>query len=78
MVQTTVFKSNTSQAVRLPKSVALPEGVKKVNVVAVGNSRIITPAGNAWDDWFEMLESSETADLQRDQPAPQVREAFDD
>jgi antitoxin VapB len=53
MVQTTVFKSNTSQAVRLPKDVALPENIKLVDVVAVGNTRIIGPAGISWDEWFE-------------------------
>jgi len=56
MVQATVFKSNTSQAVRLPKAVECPEGVKKVDVVAVGNKRIITPAGSLWDEWFDMLD----------------------
>ncbi len=32
MVKTTVFKSNRSQAVRLPKAVALPEDVKHVDI----------------------------------------------
>ena len=27
-----VFKSNTSQAIRLPKDVALPESVKRVDI----------------------------------------------
>jgi antitoxin VapB len=31
MTQSTVFKNNKSQAVRLPKPVALPESVKKVD-----------------------------------------------
>ncbi len=33
MEQSTVFKSNKSQAVRLPKPVALPDSVKKVDMV---------------------------------------------
>lgn len=41
-----VFKSNTSQAVRLPKAVALPESVKQVDIVPMGRSRLISPAGN--------------------------------
>lgn len=53
MVQSTVFKSNSSQAVMLPKAVALPENIKLVDVVVVGNKRIISPAGTAWDEWFE-------------------------
>jgi antitoxin VapB len=48
-----VFVSNRSQAVRLPKAVAFPEGVHEVEVVKVGNSRIITPVGQGWTDFFE-------------------------
>lgn len=33
MEQGAVFKSNRSQGVRLPKSVALPDDVKRVDVV---------------------------------------------
>ena len=78
MVQTTVFKSNKSQAVRLPKAVALPESIKNVDVVAVGNRRIITPAGSAWDDWFEEGSVSSDFMAERDQPEIQERESFDD
>ncbi|EES1232901.1 toxin-antitoxin system antitoxin VapB, partial [Escherichia coli] len=52
-METTVFFSNRSQAVRLPKAVALPENVKRVEVIAVGRTRIITPAGETWDEWFD-------------------------
>ena len=41
-IHTTLFKSNKTQAVRLPKPVALPESIKKVDIVAIGNTRIIT------------------------------------
>ena len=34
MEKTTLFKSNRSQAVRLPKAVALPDDVKQVEIVA--------------------------------------------
>jgi len=51
--QGVVFKSNRSQAIRLPKSVALPDDVKRVDVVAVGRVRIITPAGESWESWFD-------------------------
>ena len=77
MVQTTVFKSNTSQAVRLPKAVEFPDGVKKVDVVAVGNKRIITPAGSLWDDWFDRLNTEGASDLSRDQPGHQIRADID-
>lgn len=40
-IQTKCFKSNRSQAVRLPKDIAFPESVKDVEIIAVGNKRII-------------------------------------
>lgn len=51
-VHTKVFKSNQSQAVRLPKPVVLPENIREVEDVAIGNTRVITPAGESWDEWF--------------------------
>jgi len=71
---TTLFKSNQTQAVRLPKSVALPETVKKVDIVAIGNTRIITPAGESWDQWFDGPTASDDFMTERDQPADQQRE----
>lgn len=47
-----IFTSNKSQAVRLPKSVAFPEGVTEVEVVVVGESRIVSPVGHRWDAFF--------------------------
>lgn len=76
MTQTTVFKSNRSQAVRLPKEVALPENVKRVDVVAVGRTRIISPAGESWDSWFEGEDVSNDFMPEREQPASQERETL--
>ncbi len=73
---TTVFKSNKTQAVRLPKAVALPDSITKVDIVAVGNTRIITPAGESWDQWFEGPGVSDNFMLSREQPADQEREAL--
>ncbi|MCI5140133.1 MAG: AbrB/MazE/SpoVT family DNA-binding domain-containing protein, partial [Candidatus Electrothrix sp. AR1] len=42
--RTKIFKSNRSQAVRLPKSVSFPESIKDVEIIAIGNKRIIAPA----------------------------------
>ena len=53
MTRTSLFRSNTTQAVRLPKAVAFPEGVREVEVRVVGRSRVITPAGSGWDEWFD-------------------------
>ena len=51
--KTVIFKSNKTQAVRLPKDVAFPEGVREVEIVKVGNSRVISPVGHRWDSYFE-------------------------
>lgn len=40
-----VFQNNRSQAIRMPKAAALPDGVKRVDVVVLGRTRIIAPAG---------------------------------
>lgn len=76
MEQGAVFQSNRSQAVRLPKAVALPEDVKRVDIVVVGRTRILTPAGESWDSWFDS--DGVTADFmaQREQPVDHEREAF--
>ncbi len=76
MEQGAVFQSNRSQAVRIPKAVALPDDVKRVDVVAVGRSRIISPAGETWDSWFDG--DGVTADFmaEREQPADQERESL--
>jgi antitoxin VapB len=49
---TSVFTNNRSQAVRLPAELRLPESVKKVDVRARGNERIIAPVGHTWDQFF--------------------------
>ena len=53
-MQTTskIFKRNQTQAVRLPKDVAFPEGVREVEIIKVGNSRVISPVGQRWDSYF--------------------------
>ena len=52
MTRTTLFRSNRSQAVRLPKDVAFPEGVKEVAVLRDGARRVIVPVNAIWDDFF--------------------------
>lgn len=76
MDQGAVFKSNRSQAIRLPKSVALPEDITRVDVVAIGRTRIISPAGESWDSWFEGECVSPDFMAAREQPADQEREGF--
>lgn len=51
--QSIVVRNNDNQIVRLPKAVALPEDVKHVDIIAIGRTRIIAPAGEVWDSWFD-------------------------
>ena len=71
MERASVFKSNKSQAVRLPKPVALPESVTKVDIIPLGRSRLITPAGEAWDSWFDGESVSDDFLCEREQPGDQ-------
>ena len=73
MNQGSVFKSNRSQAVRLPKNVAFPDSVKKVEVIVLGNARLLAPAGEAWDSWFDGPGVSKDFMAERGQPADQER-----
>jgi len=75
-VQTRLFKSNRSQAVRLPKQIAFPESVKDVEITAIGSKRIIAPAGQSWDDWFDAPGVSSDFMTKRMQPEDQIRETL--
>ncbi len=75
-VRTRIFKSNRSQAVRLPKEVAFPESVKDVEITAVGNKRLIQPVGQSWDDWFSAPGVSSDFMTERNQPEDQLRESM--
>ena len=77
MTSSTVFTSNRSQAVRLPKAVAFPEGVHLVDILKIGSSRVIVPRGRRWDDLF--LHGPRVSDdfmSEREQPALEDREPF--
>ncbi|HYE49564.1 MAG TPA: type II toxin-antitoxin system VapB family antitoxin [Azospirillaceae bacterium] len=76
MVRSTVFTTNKSQAVRLPKPVALPENVRQVDITVVGRSRLISPAGEPWDSFFDGPRVSDDFMEDRAQPVPQGREQF--
>jgi antitoxin VapB len=47
-----LFKSNRSQAVRIPKDLAFPDNVKEILIRRVGNKIEITPSDSFWDDFF--------------------------
>ena len=76
MEQATVFQINRSQAVRLPKSIAFPADVKRVDVVAMGRVRILIPAGESWESWFDGEGVSADFMESREQPANQIRESL--
>ena len=71
-----VFKSNRCQAVRLPKSVAFPDNVRKVDVIVLGNARLLAPAGESWASWFDSPGVSEDFMVERDRPGDQERSAL--
>ena len=77
MTGSTVFTSNRSQAVRLPKAVAFPEGVHRVDILKIGRGRLIVPQGGRWDDLF--LNGQRLSDdfmIERVQPPAETREPF--
>jgi antitoxin VapB len=75
MASSTVFTSNRSQAVRLPKAVAFPEDVHQVDILKIGRSRVIVPQGKRWDDLFASgPRASEDFLVERQQPVPEERE----
>ena len=53
MALSTVFKNNRTQAVRLPAEMRFPDSVKRVEVRAAGQERIIAPADSAWNSFFQ-------------------------
>ena len=77
MTSSTVFTSNRSQAVRLPKAVAFPSDVHQVDILKIGRSRMIVPRGKRWDDLF-LQGPRVSGDFMddREQPTAEVRESF--
>jgi len=75
VTSSTIFTSNRSQAVRLPKAVAFPENVHQVDILKIGRSRLIVPKGRRWDDLFQSgPRATEDFMTERTQPAAEERE----
>jgi virulence-associated protein VagC len=52
-----VFKSNRSQAVRIPKELAFPAGVKHVTITPMeGGGLLLEPISSHWAEYFKKLE----------------------
>ena len=77
MTTSTVFTSHRSQAVRLPKQVAFPPEVRQVDIIKIGQSRVIVPTGRRWDDFFSAgPQVSDDFMTERVQPGTEEREPF--
>ncbi len=76
MTKANIFTNNKSQAVRLPKDVALPDTVKRVEIIKLGKTRLITPVEISWDSFFDSPVVSEDFMSDRQQPSQQRREGF--
>jgi antitoxin VapB len=75
MTSSTVFISNRSQAVRLPKAVAFPADMRQVDILKIGRSRLIVPQGKRWDDLFQNgPRPSDDFMAEREQPQAEERE----
>jgi antitoxin VapB len=68
------FKRIAGRLVRIPKEIAYPESVSEIESTAIGNKRILLPAGQSWDDWFESEGVSEDFMSDRKQPEDQFRD----
>ena len=76
-VTTKLFMSNRTQAVRLPKDVAFPEGVTEVELIKQGSGVLILPKGKGWEDYFQngpFVDDDFMAE--RIQPPAEEREEF--
>ena len=78
MTKSTVFKTNRTQAVRIPKELAFPDDVREVEIIRDGNSLIVVPAEESWKAFLESgPHVSEDFMKERNQPEPQGRESLD-
>jgi len=74
MSQACIFMNNRNQAVRLPKDMALPDGVRRVEVRRIGRARLITPVDSVWNDFFDGPGVTEDFMSDRQQPPAQTRD----
>ena len=67
-----LFKSNRSQAVRLPKEFAFAEGVTRVRIRKVGDDIVLSPVVRSWSEFFALGPNPDFPE--RDQPPVQERD----
>ena len=74
MLTANIIKHNQEQAIQLPQ-----EYIKQVEVIVVGNTRILTPVGERWRVWAQQPSRLSDDFLnEREQPETQERESFDE
>ena len=71
-----IFVSNKSQAVRLPKQVAFPPEVERVEVIELGASRLLTPVQQRWNSFFAGPAATDDFMAGREQGEFDAREAL--
>lgn len=73
----TVFQSGPStQAIRIPKDFRF--STKTVWIKKVGESLILTPKPESWEDFFKNVpQVTQDFDMSRDKKKPQKREDFE-
>ncbi len=64
-----LFRSNRSQAVRIPKDLEFPDDLKKVMVRRIGKAIMLVPKGAEWDIFLSMLPADDDF-LAPDDPPP--------
>ena len=71
IVETKVFKSGNSQAIRIPKELRIK--TDKVFIKQIKDGLLIITNENVWDNWWN---SFDTLDLKRDQRVQKREEMF--
>jgi antitoxin VapB len=73
-MKTTVFKNNRTQAVRIPKALAFPDGTKEVEIVRHGAGLLVRPK-MSWTEYFSTAPRMPDDFMpERDDPPPEDRE----
>ena len=76
MERVRVFRNNKIQTLRFSRDVSFPDTVKEVDIICLGHSRLVTPAGEAWDNWFDGEGVTDDFMNDRDQTGSRERGQF--
>jgi len=74
MTQSTVITTKNGQVIRLAEPVALPESIKRVEIVKLGGARLIIPVNSSWDTFFDGPTMSDDFTADHSQSEIQERE----